>query len=485
MDLTALNNQNIDDCGHPILTLSANGDCDTSGIAPGRGKTIFESVQVKPSVYDPYKRSINIRACVTRIPRDITRQISFNCRTQKVESFVKYAIQGYDSFTPEKMDEIEMLFHGRDIYVNGIKVVFAGGTVFDPLSKELPNEYRLNVEVQECTQRIVYGCGDGGNCAPIVTKFIIPDDASGSIFYDSGLTKVASDYSGLLDYYRNQTDNIRVTDISGSVSLNCDYYKVFEVESYNNSPDYFYYDQSRPAYRVYGKIVQSDSELCSGLPASSGSECSAPALGAPIVTDATCSAPTLGTPVVLSSVCPLTIVNNWMQGNEITSLDKSGGTYTLNLSLKKTLPIDSLTRVAYGSTGSKVCYWTSSEFIGKNVYDIESVTVDGIDIADTLWIFDGEIGSMTFIDPCVTPVNSLIVTFRGGESITPTINETIAVIGADCLPSIDKVFTNADTADIPVGTTVTVKATGEITWNGPVTTSGGDAIILLINLQYT
>lgn len=487
MDLTILNSMNLDDCGKSILTLSANGDCNTSEISPGKGKLIAEREIVTPAYYDPYKKSINVRACITRIPREITRQISFNCRTQKVESSVKYSIQGYDVFTPEKMDEIELLFHGRDIYVNGIKVVFSGGTVFEPISKGLPNEYKLNVEVEECPKRIVYGCGDGGNCAPIVTKFIIPDRIITPTFFDSHSTKIAIDYSGLLDYYRVQPDIARVTDITGSVSIPCSFYKVFEVESIGDAPDYFYFDQPRPLNKVYGKIVDNDTELCAGLPANpTVSGCDAPDLGAPVVVDTTCTAPTLGTPIVNSKACEIVISNDWLQGNEITSLDNESGVYSLKLSLKKTLPIPSLETVVFAATGDKVCYWQANDFLGKSVYDIESVKVDGIEIADTLFIFDGEdIGSITFVDPCVTPVDSIVVTFRTGESSTPSINETVAVVGADCRPSITRIFTHSDDDGIPEDATVTINTLGQVIYNGVLDTAGTDALILLTNIQYT
>lgn len=495
MDLTVLNKYNLDSCGKPIITLSAAGDCNTNRpdiipINPDGSSPI----DTAPGKVDKYAARVNVRACIVRLPREITRQISFNCRTQRVETAVKYRIQGYDSFTPDKMDEVERIFFGQKIWVNGIEVQFEGGSVFEPLGQNYPNEYRLNVEVSECPTRITYGCGSNINCGPPKYTFVIPDGiADMSRYFNSNNQIVADTFENLMAYYRAQPGVASVTEVTSEHAGDCIFNRAFEVTTYDVTPESFFVGQISPRNRVFGRRLDEVSEFCEGLPAVGS--CVAPILGVPVIEDTSCDAPVLGTPIIESETCGIELQNGWIDVDGGTQVKSVNGETKLSITVQKSgltpTPVNEYDEVIYDiDFGGPVCYWHNEELIGRNVYDIEAVMIDGAAIDSTLYIFDSVEGSITFLDPCPNVMTDMRIIFKAGQSEGDIIvNQTIARISQSCAPLVQYTAPSEDVSPImPPGGTVTITTDGDVIFNGSVFVSpdpaGDVAKIILLNISF-
>src|SRR5690606_14383068 len=308
MDLTYLNNENLDECGKAIFTLTADN---------GGEDNIFTHLeQSKSAATLGIKEKVYIKGCIKRMPRDIIRQISYNCRLQKVSSTVRYELQSVDIYTPEKMDEIERIFHSKNLYLNGHKIQFEGGTVFEPISDNFPNEFRLRVIISECEQRQIFGCVKQGlNILPDIDDitFGVPDNAVTDVFFSDNGIRVANDYFELLEYFSTLENVVIVTNVYVELANTDVHFKyIFAVERSGYVPTSFYFHKVSTANKVYGVILSEPdnyNELSRGM--NSEGNCEAPRIGTITVTQNTCQAPIVGETSVSFSPCDVLARNGW------------------------------------------------------------------------------------------------------------------------------------------------------------------------------
>lgn len=427
MDLLKVARQKVDDCGTPIITLSISNDGEDS-VFNGMSKGVLLQGAALG-----YTKKINIRACITRLPREITRQVSRFCRTQKVESEVKYLIEGYDSFGTNKMAEIEDMFHAKHIYINGVEVVFDGGTIFEKLSPNSTNEFRLSATIRECKKQALFGCvsitkdilgntiEQGGimSTNDLTFNYAIPANAPNANVYNQNKMLVSNDagYNGLVSYFEGK-QNVESASLMPLVDLNQIPSKpkavVQVVTNDGRSPEsYIYSGGTSDAQRIY-PVVMSESgafdEIANGVDLTI---CGAVTIATPIVTAiSVCAAPTLGVVLVERHECAIEPIASW------------------------TKDIEANNKIYYKNRERRFLINIKSAFYGDNPSPI-------------------------------------------------LIDETVAVIMGDCLPQNDIVLTNTDNAQIPVGSTLTIRSNGEVKWYGYGTYSDTDySKIQLINIIF-
>jgi len=243
-----------------------------------------------------YRKITTLRGRIVRRPRDIKREISYNCKVQRSESAAQYLLEGFEYLPAWKMYEIEGQLHANRIWVDDFSGIreyrFPGGTAFKQVSKcfEL---FKLEVALEDCTQKQIFGCKPDCNTSPNFDGsdkiFVLPGAYNGGAFYNSQKQLIANDYDGLLDYFRTRNGVTNVNDID-TASISCDLYKAFGVTSGAYIDSYIYYDAPTPVNKVHGRNADNINYLCTGLPA----VCALPAVVSFSVAGHICAIPVPG-----------------------------------------------------------------------------------------------------------------------------------------------------------------------------------------------
>lgn len=282
--------QKLNDCGEPMIRLISRFDCEDnfSGDYYGRPDNILSGSFI------PFVKISSIKGRIVRRPREIKREMSYNCRLQQAESTPQYLLEGFEYFPAWKMTEIENQLHAGHIwvddYTNYREYQFAGGVAFKQIHK-CTELFKLETTLGDCTQRQVFGCGDCNNTVSYngaMKLYAIPAAYNGGSFYNENNQLVANDYDGLLNYLRalqgiTQADD---TDIS---ELDADLYKVVSLSGVGSLPSFFYYDAPLQRNRVYGKVVENAGDLVS-----QGQSCKQPAAADLTIEDVVCETPVAG-----------------------------------------------------------------------------------------------------------------------------------------------------------------------------------------------
>lgn len=279
-----------------------------------------------------FAKVTNFRGSIERLPRTITRQISYNCQLQQVESTPVYRIKSIqEAFPAWKMREMEGQLHADNIFVNDYvtdkQYQYSGGTPFERIYTcwEL---YKFVATLQDCTQRQIFGCSDP--CSNDGLMFSIPGNYMEGAFYSESGNLIAEDFAGLLEWYRNQdgiTEAYQLYPTSPLTSPLCSEYAMFYVDGNGYIPTFFYYDAVRPANRVYG-IQGTDPEvLCNDEPV-----CEVPEVGVITFDDDGCITPEIGS-ITFEDVTPIDVTisdyGDWEASSQDGALYGSSVTFSL------------------------------------------------------------------------------------------------------------------------------------------------------------
>lgn len=279
------------ECGDRLITLTSRFECYDN--FSGDYYATPDNVLQGTASFTFYKFT-NMRGKIVPRPMSISREYSYNCRLQKVQSQAVYALQGFEYFPAWKMREIEGQLHANEIYVDSVRYEYNGGEPFTQPTTCL-EIFRLNTELSDCTIRQIFGCPQ-----PCITPtnfdgaqamFVVPANYTGGYFYNENGV-VIGDYDDLLNYYRGLDGATALNEINVGSPLACYnlIYGAFSVNSYGYIPSSFYYDSVSQQNRVYSQVVADIDDICNPLNAI----CDSPVLGDIIVEDQTCDAPVLG-----------------------------------------------------------------------------------------------------------------------------------------------------------------------------------------------
>ncbi len=280
-------------CGEQLIRILSKFDCIDKFTGDFYG-TADEVLSGDASF--AYRKITTLRGRIVRRPRDIKREISYNCKLQRSESAAQYLLEGFEYLPPWKMYEIEGQLHANRIWVDDFSGVreyqFAGGTAFKQVSKCF-EFFKLEVALEDCTQRQIFGCmpdcKTSQNFDGSDKIYVLPGTYNGGAFYNSSKQLIANDYQGLLDYFRTRNGVTHVNDID-TVSIGCDVYKVFGVTSDGYIDAYIYYDAPAPVNKVHARNADNIIDLCAGLPA----VCALPAAVSFSVAEHICDIPVPG-----------------------------------------------------------------------------------------------------------------------------------------------------------------------------------------------
>lgn len=297
----------VDRCGNTLIRFRGKYEClDADGYYYGVPSSVISSVGT-PFAYDPVHV---LSGQITRLPRDIQTQISFNCKTQRTESFRPYRVQSFEMLPPWKMDEVETALSGYQIIVNDLSDVrtlkYDGGEAFGKLVN-CWERFKLDVTLRECTSRVDFGCGEPcGSSGTTAVYYAIPTSYNDGGYYDDNRQPVAVDDSNLIAYFEAQSGVVSVTDVTSDYS---GYHIVLEVETTNTVllPAFIYYDNPVAAYQVYMNQQQPSVIVIT---------CPAPQIGTVTSENIVCAKPVIGEVVSENIITvPITAVfqNDWQQ----------------------------------------------------------------------------------------------------------------------------------------------------------------------------
>lgn len=355
-----LNNIYTDDCGNKIIRLISRFPCYDafSGIFYGTPDIIIGG-----SASFEYTKITSFVGRFVQRPREITRQISYNCKLQRAESNRVYLLEGYELFPMWKVEEIENQLHAPYIWVETEnsynEYQFSGGTAFEKADGALDctEIFKLSVALQDCTTRQIFGCGDScnnSNYDGYNAFYVIPANYNGGYFYSDNKEAIAGDLYGFMDWLISQ-DGIYAADLlvigstpSPALSplpspLPCSVDYVIGVRGTSYIPNSVYFDAPVAANKIYTKNIADLSDVCD-TPVNS---CAIPVAGTITDTPSDCPVPVAGT-VTDTVITPNSvdliqyIPDNWylvLSGSPATPEDTSATVYnnqvTFNLKVRK------------------------------------------------------------------------------------------------------------------------------------------------------
>lgn len=468
-------------CNKPVIKLVTTTGCsDEIGDSfYGIGDVIDGSSEVSAF---PFAKITNLRGFIKDIPRDIIRQVSLNCKPQKVSSTIKYDLQGADAYPAWKMRELEEMFHGKQINIDGYDVQFTGGAMFEQLGKDCPPLFRLRTTIEECRREQIYGCQD--ECTPNCYFFLIPANIVTQNFFNDAGIQIASNYQQLLDWYGAQSNVQEVQNVVADLQINCDYYRAFKVTATGYLPSFFFFDNPSQVNKVYGMSLDCNqpnySKLCGNV---DNSACGLLVLDPPLVYELTCGDVTITdtTVFMLGTPCDIEPYPNWEQHTGTTNILSSGSLRTINLSVFNedfvgVAPTD--TYYEFITDGTTKCGLVPPIPPDSDVYEIDPVP-------DGDWSYNPSTQEVTF-DPCLEEGLSVKIRYTYGGN-APTLNgEIIAVVsGTGCTPSGPVYLNNSNNASIPVGATLLIEPGGNVRWYGaPTSYDNTGSVIEITNIQY-
>lgn len=309
-------------CGQALIQVRTVFDCYSStGDYYGTPGTVYTG-----TASFTFQKVVNISAKLVQRPREINRQISYNCKLQRSESFRPWVLESkgwtaQSMFPTWKMNEIEDMFEANHIYINDFvsperEFQWAGGTLFTQVYK-CWEVFKLSATLQDCTHRNDFGCGE--NCDTSRLYFSLTGNLER--FYSESRQLVAENYADFLTWFRGQGNVAEVEDLSGDYSTLSG---AFAVTTSGLVPTSFYVDGLTPRHRVFSTTAITEPIIA----------CPAPTVGSITVTVNTCPAPTIGT-IAVEDVTDVTatvsIADPWVAGTDPSAVIVASGSGSLTL----------------------------------------------------------------------------------------------------------------------------------------------------------
>lgn len=313
-------------CGKPLIRIEVEFPCLDSHLADFYG--IPTTVYSGTASFN-FKRITNIVGKIRQRPREINREISYNCNLQRTESFKPYLIESttYDGAFPEwKMNELEAMFHAPEIYITDFvsewTLQFAGGVICEQLYK-CWQIFKLKATLQSCTVRQIFGCSDDCDTVTQSLTFLVPQSYSGTgSFYSENRAEIG-DFAQLINFMRGQANVTSVTDVSADYD---NVYGAIQVDGTGLLPTSFYYDVISQRTRVFG----------ANTPASPEVGCQTPAIDIVTTEAQTCATPdldTINTEAETTTAMTFAAYGNWGLDSEDASGEYANGIARFDLTV--------------------------------------------------------------------------------------------------------------------------------------------------------
>jgi hypothetical protein len=411
-------------CGDPYITITSGFDCYDKFTGEYYGNPSTKYSTSGPSGNFAYQKKSHIRGSIRKLPREIKREYSLNCRLQQVQSMKQYDLEGYEYFPAWKMEEIEAQLHGSYIHINNYvdideQVEYLGGKPFESirLTSTCKSLYKLNAVLNECEVTQIFGCGD--KCSTEGSKaigFVIAPSMQAQAYYSENRTLIGNDCETLMQYYLGQPGVTAVEPLDAE-DYDCDFSCGFIVYSEGYVPTSFYVNTATPGNRIFGQSIESLASLCQQITPA----CIPASIGELQMEDSSCAA------IMLDD-----LGNEDMPAEELYITGHGDW-----------VPVDAFT------------YATRSQ----------ATVVVNIEVENENYTYDSG-------DP---------------EAELPVINgEQIGYISQGVWPATNIIFNNSNNNSLPDGAVLVIATNGKIYYNGTVTIADlAGATITLTNLTYT
>ena len=234
-----------------------------------------------------YRRITNLQATFFRSKREITKEISFNCHTQKVTSTKTYELQSFEVFPEWKVEELEDMLCAPYIKIDGSYFLYTGGE--DPFSVINPRNcnnrlYKFKATLRDCSIWQIFGCD-----SPCISKntLFFGFMKQSNAYYNENTSLIGNTITEVENYLKAQNGTYNVTE--QTPILPYPYYKILKVESKGVIPSYIYDDHIGFDARVYGKELDETNPDYNSL--FNVSSCAIPVIGTITFIDQVCATP--------------------------------------------------------------------------------------------------------------------------------------------------------------------------------------------------
>lgn len=310
-------------CAKPTLKLETFSDCYDN----------ITKRYYKPINGKRYINVFNIQGVLRKLPYEIQRTNSLNCRLQQSQVQKQYLLVGSELFSEEAMDEITASLSCQYIFIEGRRYEMNNDVPFEEvrLPNVCKNYYRLRATFVDCLTKQIYGCGD--NCENNQQAFLQPliyNNGDG-YYYNENYQNIGSTVDDLVNYFKSQPLVTSVTLLDPG-DYDCDFTVGILVEGDGYIPTSFYYGGVSPNQRIFGQDPAT-LDVCSTVT----SQCAPPQIGAITNTENICPQPVIGaivnTPIPTEDLY-FTGYGNWGLVSNIST--KTSTTVQLKFEVKNT-----------------------------------------------------------------------------------------------------------------------------------------------------
>lgn len=331
------NSKKYTECGNPVIRLISTHTCYDPFADVFYGTP---DVIISGSASFGFTKVSTFKGRIVRRPQEITRELSYNCRLQRVSSTAQYLLEGFEYFPTWKMIEVQAQLHAEQIFVDDYTTYkqyqFSGGVAFQQINScfEL---FKLNTFLQDCEIRKIYGCdtpcGTPSLYSDYQSFFVVPDNYNGGGFYNDQKQLIASDIDTLVDYIRNLNGMTAAAFIYASPA-DCSIFAVIGFSGNSTLPNSLYYDYTLPSYRVFAVGIEDIEDVCELIP----DTCETPEFTI-LVEDSDCDAPEYSIVITYTEPIdvPITAVTDWTISDAETDAKLKNNQVLMNLKLTSTI----------------------------------------------------------------------------------------------------------------------------------------------------
>lgn len=247
-----------------------------------------------------FRKITNIQATFQRGKREITKEISYNCHTQKVTSVKNYELQSFEVFPQWKVEELEDVLCAPYIKIDGEAYLYYGGddpfTIINP--KSCNYQYKFRATFKDCAIWQIFGCTS--KCSFGYARYFGFQNQENH-YYDENARLIGNSIGEVESYLAAQNGTFNVEEITPTAkSVYASYYKILKVESSGIIPSYIYNGHVGIDAKVYGKELDENNPDYNSL--FNVSSCNQPIIGTVTFADFVCANPVLGTVTFVDSI---------------------------------------------------------------------------------------------------------------------------------------------------------------------------------------
>lgn len=281
--LPASNNYPQGDCGTRLIRMAFTSNCWN----PLTGEYYGIPARLLGGDFVQYVSISTFKGKLVSAPREISREYSYNCKIQRIESTKQYNLVGKEAFPAWKMDELSSNFACSTIHVDDFSqsklYEYYGGTPFEKIDISCYDAFKLNITLAECVTRQIFGCATTCLEQDNTAFFAISDSyEDGMLFFDGSGNQIADSIEGLVQWFQSNGMNASIVALSVPP---CSYAGIISVTG-GVIPQSIYFNNLSYQTQVNALYVPIEN-ICDYLPV----QCVRPVILSIVDSDIPCDAP--------------------------------------------------------------------------------------------------------------------------------------------------------------------------------------------------